>query len=306
MVVNGSTGISDIVKTKISLSIFYLLEENKEMFKKFAQIIGIITILAAMFTIPVQAASTHSILGTILYNGVGLKGVVVTIQGTSFTATTNGLGNYAIHYVPAGSSGTIVPTLANYSFSPVNIKFTNLQADLTAQNFTATQIHPVFYSISGKVTVNGAGLGGVLVTFGTLSNTTASNGTYTISNVPAGTRGRIVPSLVGYAFTPGYITVSGISSNLTNENFTAVVVYTVSGKVTDLATGLPLGGVTVTLGTHSAVTSSTTGAYTLRNLPAGTSGSLVPSLTGKTFTPTSIPVAPLTASLHGQNFVAAP
>ncbi len=91
-----------------------------------------------------------------------------------------------------------------------------------------------------------------------------------------------------------------------NENFTATVVLTVSGKITDKATLLPLGGVTVTLGSFSAVSNATTGAYTIKNVPTGTSGVLTPSLAGKTFTPASITVTNLQASLHSQNFVAAP
>jgi chitinase len=277
------------------------------MFKKFAQIIGIIAVLAAMFTLPVQAASVNTISGTITHNSVGLKGVVVSIKGTSFKATTNALGNYSIHNVPSGTTGSIVPVLANYTFAPVNLKFTNLQANLPGQNFVATQILVIKYSISGKVTRDGVhGTSGVLVTFGTFTATTGLKGTYTINKIPAGTRGRIVPSLAGYGFTPGYITVGGLSANLVNENFTSMVVYTVSGKVTETGTGLPFGGVTVTLGSFSAVTSSTTGAYTIRNVPAGTSGALTPTLTGETFTPPTITITSLAASLHGQNFVAAP
>jgi hypothetical protein len=276
------------------------------MFKKFAQIIGIMMVLASMFTLPVQAASINTVSGTITVNGVGLKGVVVKISGTTLSATTNGLGNYAIHSVPAGTSGNLTPTLSNYSFTPVSIKITNIQATLTGQNFTAKQITQITYQITGKVTKNGVALQGVLITFGSLTYTTGTNGLYGIFKIPAGTRGRIVPSLAGYAFTPAYISVAAMSGNLTNQNFTAVVAYTVAGKVTDQATGLPLGGVTVTLGSLSAVSSSTSGAYTIRNVPAGTSGTLVPSLAGKTFTPTSITVTNVQAALHSENFVAAP
>jgi hypothetical protein len=279
--------------------------ENK-MFKKFAQIIGILVLLSALFTLPVQAASTHSITGKITLNAVGLKGVTVTIQGTALSAVTNGLGDYAIHGVLAASSGVIVPTLANYSFSPVNIPFTNLQATLTGQNFTATQIHPVNYSIAGTITKGGTGLSGVLVTFGTFTTTTSATGSYSSLNIPAGTKGRLIPSLAGNAFTPVSITISGLKANLVNENFTAVSALTISGKVTDTATALPLGGVTVSLGALSAVSNATTGAYTIKNIPPGTSGTLTATLAGKTFTPPTVTITNLQASLHSQNFVAAP
>jgi len=276
------------------------------MLKKLGLIIAIVLLFGTMFTLPVQAASTYSISGTITVNGVGLKGATVTIKGTTMKAVTNGLGNYAIHYVPAGSSGTLVPTLSNYTFTPISIAFAKIAAGLTGQNFTAKIIKPVVYSVSGKVLKGTLGLAGVLISFGTFTATTATNGSYMIANVPAGTRGRIVPSLAGYAFTPAYLTVSGLTANLVNQNFTGAIVFAVSGKVTDQATGLPLGGVTVTLGANSAMTSATTGAYTIRNVPAGTSGAITPSLAGKTFTPTTITITKLAADVHGQNFVAAP
>ena len=276
------------------------------MFKKFAQIIGIIAVLATMFTLPVQAASINTISGTITLNGKGLKGVVVSLVGTKLTGTTNGAGNYSIHDVPAGTNGTLTPKLANYSFSPTGIKVTNVQSTLTGENFTATQLVVFKYSISGKITKNGKNFPGVKVTFGTYSAVSGAIGTYTIKNIPAGSKGRIVASLAGYAFTPSSITITALNSNLSGKNFTGVLAYTISGKVTDKATGLPLGGVTVTFGTYSAVSSSTTGAYTIRNVPAGTAGMLTPSLSGKTFTPTTITLAALKASLHSQNFVAEP
>jgi hypothetical protein len=164
----------------------------------------------------------------------------------------------------------------------------------------------VLYSISGTITNGGLGLAGVTVNFSTFSALTNSSGVYKISNIPGGTSSHIIPILAGYGFTPTYITVSNLSANLVNENFTAAVVLTVSGVVTDQATGLPLGGVTVTLGSLSAVSNATSGAYNIRNVPVGTSGVLTPSLSGKTFTPATITITNLLASVHSQNFVAVP
>jgi hypothetical protein len=276
------------------------------MLKKLGLTIAIALMLVGTVTLPALAATTHSISGTVTLNAVGLKGVTVTIKGTTYSAVTDGLGNYRIGSIPVGTSGTLVPTLANYSFSPVNIAFPVLTADLKLQNFKATQISNGPYSISGTVTFGGVGMAGVTVAFSTYTAVTNSSGAYTISNIPGGTRARVVPTLAGYGFTPGYISVSTLNANLVNENFTATVLLTVSGKVTDNATGLPLGGVTVTLGTLSAVSNSTTGAFTIRNVPVGTSGVLTPSLAGKTFTPPTITVTNLQANLHSQNFVAAP
>ncbi len=275
------------------------------MLKKIVILLSLIFI-PNIVTAPVTTLTTHSISGTITVNGVGLKGVTVTISATSLSAVTDGLGNFAIHSVPAGTGGVVVPALANYSFSPVDFPFANISADLTGVTFIATQISPVFYGISGTVTLSGVGLGGVLITFGTFTATTAADGTYGIANVPAGTKGRIIPSLAGYAFTPTDITVSNLSSDLANQNFTATPVFTISGKVTDVTTLLPVGGVTVTFGSFSAVSSTTTGAYTIRNVPAGSSGVLTPSLAGEIFAPSSITITNLQSNLHSQDFVATP
>ncbi len=275
------------------------------MIKKIILLLSIIFI-PNITTSPVTTLTVHSISGTISLGGAGLKGVAVAIQGTSYTAVTDGSGNYAIHSIPPGTSGIVVPVLANYSFSPADFPFANLSADLAVVNFTATQINPVFYSISGTVTLSGAGLGGVLITFGTFTATTAADGAYSMANIPAGTKGRIVPSLAGYAFTPTDLTVSNLSSNLVNQNFTATPVFTISGKVTDVTTLLPVGGVTVTFGSFSVVSSSTTGAYTIRNVPAGSSGVLTPSLAGEIFAPSSFTITNLQSDLHSQDFVATP
>ena len=276
------------------------------MLRKLAQIIAIALLLVGTVTLPALAASIHSISGNVTLNGAALKGVTVTISGTTFKAVTDGLGNYHIASVPAGTSGTLVPSLVNYSFSPVNIKFAALAADLTAQNFKATLSNTNKYGVSGTIKVGGVALAGVTVKLSTFSAVTNSAGLYTFSNLPAGTTGHILPSLSGYTFTPTYIAITNLSATLANENFTAFVVLSVSGVVTDQATGLPLVGVTVTLGSLSAVSNASTGAYTIRNVPVGTSGVLTPSLAGKTFTPPTRTLTNLLASVHSQNFVAVP
>ena len=73
--------------------------------------------------------------------------------------------------------------------------------------------------------------------------------------------------------------------------------YTITGTVTPALTG-----VSIALGTLSTVT-NLDGMFTLSNIPAGTTGSLTPTLTGYTFNPVTIPVN-VNASITGQNFTA--
>jgi len=93
--------------------------------------------------------------------------------------------------------------------------------------YTTTALPPPNpYTVSGRITNNGNGLGGVTVNFNSNQSssqtTTNSNGDYTLNLLEHST-GNIVPSLTGYDFSPSSIHISNLSSNLTNQNFTASV-----------------------------------------------------------------------------------
>ncbi|MFV9507721.1 MAG: beta-sandwich domain-containing protein [Oscillochloridaceae bacterium umkhey_bin13] len=75
-------------------------------------------------------------------------------------------------------------------------------------------------------------------------------------------------------------------------------VFTVSGRILN-SVGTGLAGVTVSDGTRTATTNSN-GDYTLANVPAG-SYTLTPSLSGYTFSPTSLSVS-VSSNVSGQNF----
>jgi hypothetical protein len=274
------------------------------MFRKIASIIGMVLVLATSLTLPVQAASVNSISGTVVdsVTSAPIKGV--TVKFGKLSAVTNGSGNFIISKIPAGSSGKLTPSLNNYKFAPKYITITNIQASLTGQNFTGTVIKPPVYSITGKITYKGKGLKGVTVTYGSLTTTTNSAGKYAFKKLPAGTRGRVTPSKAGYGFTPLNIVIAPLTQTMKGQNFTAIKAFTISGKVFDGSnTGPGLAGVTVSLGSLSAVTNAN-GAYTIPNVPAGTSDTLTATLTGRTFLPVSITVTNLAADLHAQNFVA--
>jgi autotransporter-associated beta strand protein len=108
------------------------------------------------------------------------------------------------------------------------------------------------YSISGTVTLNGAGLAGVTVSDGMQSATTASDGTYTISAVPDNATYTVTASAGGYAFAPSSASVTVKGTNVTGNNYTATVG---AGSIT--LTG-PLDAVNTTYGTASATPTSFT------------------------------------------------
>jgi hypothetical protein len=77
------------------------------------------------------------------------------------------------------------------------------------------------YTISGTVydTDGSTAVASATVALGTLTATSGVDGTYTISNVPAGTSGSMTCTKAGLNWTA--ISVSAIAGNLTSQNYTA-------------------------------------------------------------------------------------
>jgi len=149
----------------------------------------------------------------------------------------------------------------------------------------------VTYSISGQVTLTGAGLSGVTMALSgasTATTITDANGNYTFTGLDNGSY-TITPSRTGFTFSPTSSprTVSG--ADITTVNFIATpvqaVTYSISGKVTSNGSGLS--GVTMTLSGTSSATAITdaSGNYALTGLDNG-SYTITPSRTGFTFSPT--------------------
>lgn len=76
------------------------------------------------------------------------------------------------------------------------------------------------YNISGTVfdADGSTPIAGATITLGALTATSAANGTYTISNVPADTSGSMTCTKTGYSFPA--ITIAAMSGNLTAQNYT--------------------------------------------------------------------------------------
>ncbi len=170
--------------------------------------------------------NTYPVTGTVTVGGAGLPGVTVTATGSGgFTAsgvTTTG-GAYTISSnIPYGTTGIVIgASLTGYTFTPLSVPGP-VTGPLTGENITGTLNT---YSVSGTVTVGGAGLPGVTVTATgsggfTASGVTTTGGAYTISGVPHFTTGlTLAGTLTGYTFTP--LSVSGtVTGPLSGENIT--------------------------------------------------------------------------------------
>lgn len=92
---------------------------------------------------------------------------------------------------------------------------------IAKKGVSAFSISGVVYDADGTTPVSGA-----TIALGALSTTSAANGTYTISNVPANTSGSMTCTLAGYSWSA--ITIAAMSGNLTTQNFVNVW-YAASG-----------------------------------------------------------------------------
>ena len=85
------------------------------------------------------ATPTYLISGMVGIGSTGLPGVAINLSGGQFnSATTGSAGNYSFGVV-AGRNYSVAPDLANYTFAPSSLAFSNVGAN-TAGNFGISTI----------------------------------------------------------------------------------------------------------------------------------------------------------------------
>ena len=213
---------------------------------------------------------------------VDAYGVAIPGRGT-FSATTDTAGNFRIDGIEPGNY-----TLAAYktgftrTVSNPGVVFT-IEGDST-QTASLTISQSTGGAISGTVTDGSSKpVAGATVTFTSSDGTTTQNtvtdgnGNYTLPNVPPTT-------YTGVATDPATGGVSAVSAPvIVTANSSATVNFvlkagpgSVTGRVVDASTNLPIPGATVTFssGTPPAVvttgTTDKTGTYNVTGVPAGT------------------------------------
>jgi RHS repeat-associated protein len=101
------------------------------------------------------------------------------------------------------------------SFYPIRTYVTVAGANVTGVNFQMGR------TVSGTVTLNGAGLPFVTVSTNTgVTATTLSNGSFSLTGLGPGTY-TVTPNRAGYTFTPASRSVTVATVNITGINFTA-------------------------------------------------------------------------------------
>lgn len=237
--------------------------------------------------------------GKVLEQGSGVEGVRVN-AGSRFTFTDS-QGNFTIAGVPQGSVA-VTAVKPGYSFSP---QFTNpvaVSAAVTGLTFNATR---ALFSISGKVSSAGVGLGGVTVSanqYSTVSSTAVGQeGQYTLTGIPAGAYVLSASGLPGQDFaTVGFSNpVQVTNASLSGRDFAEKVVA-VSGEVQGLA-----GPHTVTDGVRAPVQTTLSAGkwvFTLPKVPPG-KWNLVATAPSQVITPAfANPVTVASAPVNGLIF----
>jgi hypothetical protein len=240
------------------------------------------------------ATALYTISGRVTEGATGTGGVTVTLSGgASGTTTTDSNGNYTFNNLAAGGDYTVTPSSVLFTFTPPGRTFNALSDNQTNADFAATRLS---FNVSGRVLEGGAGLAGVTITVTRSSDnstvataTTANDGSYTATGIPAGDNYTVTPSLAFYAFTPPSRSITNLVGNQTNFDFAAARQrFAIAGRIA-ISSNNPVSGVTVTLSGDASATATTdvNGQYTFGNLVAGHNYVVTPSRPNFTFAPPS-------------------
>ncbi|MFC1634622.1 hypothetical protein ACFL5Z_07240 [Planctomycetota bacterium] len=266
--------------------------------KKFGKILSggaiiLCVVLFCMVNINVQAFEAQKVTFTISGSTGGVGGV--TLKGlkdaTGLPVITDGSGFYSAT-VEYGWTGTVVPDKSGYKFSPASKPYPPVTGDLTEEHYAPTAIT---YTVSGKVTINGAGMEGVELSGLPGSPITGPDGTYT-ATVPYDWEDTVVPIKDGFDFKPPSIKHPAARMNKTNVNFAGET------KMILIAGSIGVPGVTLD-GLPGNPKTDENGNYSVK-VPYNSSFTVTPKLGGYDFNPPSIDYPNLTDTQSNQDYVA--
>lgn len=150
---------------------------------------------------------------------VPLTGATVTLSGSqSVTITTNATGNYSFANLPTSGSYVVTASKTDYAFNSGPATFVTPSGNRTA-NFTGQATASLKkFSITGRVlSITNEPIAGVLLTLAGSVNrttTTASDGSYSFTDIPGGSNLTVTPSKDGYVMSPLVQTVSNIAADV--------------------------------------------------------------------------------------------
>lgn len=250
----------------------------------------------------VGTPSTYQVSGIVSLGGLPLAGVNLVASNGGACTATDALGRYGCT-VPAGWTGSVVPSLTGHVFAPASRSYGGVAANQAAQDFTASAAS---YAVTGTVRVGGVPFAGVVVqaTNGVGCTSTNALGQYSCT-VPFNWTGAVSPILAGHAFVPASRSYSNVVNQQSAQDYAgSAIMLQIGGTVTAGAGALQGVTLNVTNG-GSCTTSDASGAY-LCTVPSGWSGAVTPNMIGYGFTPSSRSYAAVTASALEQGFLATP
>ena len=214
----------------------------------------------------IQISATAAAVGTVTGRvtntaGAPIAGASVSSGGTG--AITGADGGYTLQ-IPGGTS-TLTAALAGYQ---------NASESVTVTPGGSTQANPLQMqpinpgNITGSVVDgNGQALAGAAVSAAGINTTSLADGTYALSNLPAGST-TINASLSGYQSGSAAVTVVAAATTAAP----AITLVSGSGAISGTvksAAGTAIGGASVGYGGGTATTDAN-GNYTLTGVPVGT------------------------------------
>ena len=255
---------------------------------------------------------TGSVVGP---TGSPVSGATVTRTGNNqptVQATTAADGTFKIPNT-LGGKYTLTPSHGSKSYLPATTSVTVLGGDVGGQNFL--EYTAGASTVSGQVAGPKA-VGGVTITRtgggqATALATTTSLGYFAFVGLPNGTAYVFTPTLASWTFAPTSYTVNidGVTT-VASLDFVGVQAGSITGRVTHAGAGVA--GVTVTSTASGQPTATATtnsqGYYGFTKLKTSSGGityTLTPTLSGHTFTPTTLSatLTNATTSISGKNFV---
>lgn len=232
---------------------------------------------------------------------------VATNAAVTFTASASDPDGDTLAYAWDFDDATWGPnaTMATKSWTMArtyNVRLTvsDMKGQTASASVLVTVGAPTTYTLEGTVTFGGQPLADVRINDGTRTTFTTTDGTWRLTNVPAGSF-TINAAKIDYAFTRSFAAPLTVSASQTGLDFSAALGAgnSISGTVS--AGGMPRAGVTVTDGSRTATTNAS-GNYTLTGVRSG-AYTLTATQPGWQFNPNfTNPVEVMGSNVTARNF----